>query len=332
MKISGYTTTRNCVSMDYPFQETIKSMLDFCDEVVVMDSSDAADGTREVLNKMEKQYSGKLFVYHAEVDWKAPNHGVFDGVLKQAAREKCTGDYLWQMDSDEVIHNGQRKMIEQLIQQTGGLQNEPVLCLPIVEYWGSQDKVRMDINPWKWRLSRNHPEITHGIPITHRKVENGLLYAKPGTDTCDFIVKSQGVPVPNLNFYTPQIDALRQSALKNEEARKQYEIWLNQVVDNLPTVYHFSWWSIKSKIEKYRDFFGEFWKAMYNEPRSTNVFFDVPWSEVTPQMIEDKAKELKEKTGGWIFHKPWDGSNIPSIKINRSYPEVMKEWCDKHPL
>lgn len=308
-------------------------MLDFCDEVIVMDSSDAIDGTRETLSDLERQNVGKLFVYHADMDWKAPNHGVYDGVLKQAAREKCTGDFLWQMDSDEVVHKGERKMIEQLLQQTGGLQGEPLLCLPVVEYWGGPDKVRVDVNPWKWRLSRNHPEITHGIPITHRKIENGLVYAKQGTDTCDYIVKSQGFPVPNLNFYNPQIDVIRQAALTNEQARQQYESWFNQIVDNCPTVYHYSWWSIKAKIEKYRDFFGDFWKAMYNEPnKSSNMFFDVPWSEVTPEMIEAKAKELKEGTGGWIFHKPWDGSRVNSIQIKRTAPEIMKEWCEKHPL
>lgn len=333
MKLSGYTTTRNCVSMDYPFQETIKSMLGFCDEVVVMDSSDANDGTREALAALEKSSGGKLKVYYAEVDWKAPNHGIYDGALKQAAREKCTGDYLWQMDCDEVIDPKCRPAIDSIIQQAGGLQEQPVLCLPIVEYWGSADKVRVDVNPWKWRVSRNHPEVVHGIPITHRKVENGLVYAKPGTDTCDYIVRSQGLPVPNMNFVNGEIERLRQAALTNENARQQYEAWFNQVASGLPTVYHFSWWSIKGKIEKYRDFFGDFWKAMYNDhTRASNMFFDVPWEQVTEEMIAAKAQQLRDGTGGWIFHKPWDGSKVPSVKIHQPYPDLMKDWCEKHSL
>lgn len=308
-------------------------MLNFCDEVVVMDSSDGTDATREFLGKLEAKNKGKLFVYHAEMDWTAPNHGIYDGILKQAAREKCTGDFLWQMDCDEVVHGADRKLVENLIKQANGLQDQPILCLPVVEYWGGVDKVRADINPWKWRLSRNHPEIVHGIPISHRKVENGLVYAKPGTDTCDYIVRSQGLPVPNLNFCSADTDALRRLALVDENARVKYEEWFNQMVDNLPTVYHFSWWSIKGKIEKYRDFFGDFWKAMYNDhSRPSNIFFDVPWDQVTDEMIAAKAQELKEGTGGWIFHKAWDGSNVKSVKINRPFPEVMTDWCAKHPL
>lgn len=333
MKLSGYTTTRNCVSMDYPFRESIQSLLDFCDEVVVVDSSDGTDSTRDVLSDMEKQNKGKLFVYHATVDWTAPNHGIYDGVLKQVAREKCTGDFLWQMDCDEVVHASDRNVLKDLLQQVGGLSEIPLLCLPVVEYWGSEEKVRVDVNPWKWRVSRNHPEIVHGIPITHRKVENGLIYAKHGTDTCDYINRSQGLPVPNLNFVNNNIENLRLSALRGDSAALlNYNRWFNQMSFAMPTVYHFSWYSIKSKIYKYRDFFGTFWKSMYNDDRSSNVFFDVPWDQVTDEMIDNKAKELRDGTGGWIFHRPWDGTRIPHVKIERKPPEIMKEWCNNHPL
>ena len=332
MKLSGYTTTRNCVSMDYPFVEAISSLLAFCDEVVVMDSSDGTDATREVLRGLETQNKGKLFVYHADMDWKAPNHGVYDGVLKQAAREKCTGDYLWQMDSDEVIHGGDRNMLEQLISQADGLKQVPLLCLPVIEYWGGYDKVRVDINPWKWRVSRNHPEITHGIPITHRQIKDGLVYAKPGTDTCDYIIKSQGLPIPNLNFMNQDMEKMRLQALIDPKALQTYEAWLNQMSMGLPTVFHYSWFSIKGKIEKYRDFFGDFWKAMYDDNRSTNVFFSVPWDQVTEEMIIARAKELKEGTGGHIFHSPWNGSRTPHVVIQRKPPEIMTEWANKHPL
>ena len=42
--ISGYTTTYNCLKEDYPFLESIQSMLGFCDEVVVVDGC-SDDGT-----------------------------------------------------------------------------------------------------------------------------------------------------------------------------------------------------------------------------------------------------------------------------------------------
>lgn len=332
MKISGYTYVKDAVSMDYPFVESIKSHLDFCDEVVVVDASIKNDGTKEALQALKKENKDKLKLFEAKLDWTAPNYGIYDGVLKQIAREKCTSEFLWQFDVDECVHAIDRNVLKELLKQCDNLQQIPVLCLPVVEYWGGLDKVRIDVNSWKWRLSRNHPEIVHGIPITHRQIKNGLVYATPGTDTCDLIVKSQGLPVPNLNFINEQTEKLRIASIRDEKVAQEYEKWFNQIVSTLPTVYHFSWFSIKSKIEKYRDFFGDFWKAMYGDERSTNVFFGVPWSEVTPEMIEAKAKELKEGTGGWVFHQPWDGSKLNSIKIYRQPPVVMQEWCNKHPI
>ncbi len=331
MKISGYTYVKNAVEMDYPFIQSIESHLNFLDEVVVVDASDKKDGTREALLELQKRYK-HLKIFDAKMNWKVPNYGIYDGVLKQCAREKCTNEFLWQFDCDEVVHSSDRLALENVLGQTKNLSEYPILCLPVVEYWGSFDKVRMDINPWKWRISRNHPEIVHGIPVTHRKIKNGLVYAMPGTDTCDLIVKSQGVPVPHINFYDEKVHNLRISGLTDSSQRDLYEQWFNQMAAALPTVYHFSWFSIKSKIEKYRDFFGDFWKAMYGDERPTNMFFNVPWDKVTPEMIEQKARELKDGTGGHIFHSPWTGITTPHVNIKKKPPEIILSWTEKHPL
>ena len=331
MKLSGYTTTRNCVSMDYPFEESISSLAEFCDEVVVMDSSDGSDATQDILSGLEKKYKGIVNVYHADIDWSAPNHGIYDGALKQAAREQCTGDVLWQSDVDEVVHKSDRQVLDNLVKQLNNLSQIPLLCVPVVEYWGSEEKVRIDINSWKWTVSRKDSDITHGIPVTHRKTINGMLYARPGTDGCDYISKSTGRPLPNMNFITEQSERTRMLALTNNEARDEYEKWFNQMVNGLPTVYHYSWFDIEKKIRNYREFWSNFWPALYGEkPKYNNVFFDdVPWEHVTDEMIHQKAEELK-KTGGHIFHKPYDGSIINHVKIDRKAPEIMDVWKGKH--
>ena len=46
--LSGYTTTHNVVKSDYPWRESISSLLGFCDEVVVLDGG-STDGTYETL-------------------------------------------------------------------------------------------------------------------------------------------------------------------------------------------------------------------------------------------------------------------------------------------
>jgi hypothetical protein len=336
--ISAYTTTRNCVEMDYPFEESIRSMLAFADEVVVLDTSDAEDATPARLEAMAKEdprvkvlYANKLF------DWSAPNHGIFDGQTKAMARAACKSDFLWQFDVDEIVHEDDAAKIKPFIQRSNYLQQCAIIGLPVIEYWGSKGKVRADINPWKARLSRNLPDITHGIPLHLRRKFNGLDYASPGTDTCDYISKTTGQPLPVMTFVDQNVEGVRQMCLKNPKLVPSYEKWFNHMVKELPGVHHYSWFSIERKIRQYKMFWTSFWKAMYgpdsaqNKDPNWNPFFEVPWPQVTQEMIVQKAQELETKTGGHIFHSRWDGkTSTPSVTIHRDHPKVIQEWVKSH--
>ena len=59
--VSGYTTTLNCVDNGYPFVESIKSMLGFCDEVVVLDGG-STDTTWEKLEELKDSPDGERLV------------------------------------------------------------------------------------------------------------------------------------------------------------------------------------------------------------------------------------------------------------------------------
>lgn len=333
--ISGYTTTRNCSEMNYPFEESIKSVLSFADEVVVLDTSDGRDDTLERLQTLASLNENLRVVHSDDFDWSKPNHGIFDGQTKALSRSLCKSQFLYQFDVDEIVHELDGQKIRPLIERENYLRACPLMALPVIEYWGSSGKVRMDINPWKPRLSRNLPGITHGIPIHLRREINGLPYASPGTDTCDYIFLSSGTCVPVLNFITTDVESLRQAALENPNLVRRYEGWFNQMVENLPGVHHYSWFSLERKIRQYKLFWTTFWKAMYGPEMETsdpewNPFFELPWSEVTDQMIKDKARELSQKTGGHIFHSRWNGKVTPSIKVNRNHPEVIQEWVGRN--
>ena len=87
-KISGYTTTYNCIKGCYPFRESIASMLGFCDEVVVVDAG-SSDGTIDTLLEMQRLDS-RIVVHVQDRDWSAPRSAVFDGQQKALARAICT--------------------------------------------------------------------------------------------------------------------------------------------------------------------------------------------------------------------------------------------------
>ncbi len=326
--VSGYTTTKDCIEQNYPWKECIKSLLGFCDEVVVVDGG-SKDGTWEHLEEWAKNEE-KLVVHQEVRDWTHERFAVFDGLQKALARSLCTSEFCWQQDCDEVVHEDDYEKIREICKKFPN--NADLIALPVIEFWGGREKVRADIYPWKWRLSRNKPHITHGIPAQLRKFdETGFVYSAPGSDGCDYIRSDNFEVVPCGNFYTQDVDNVRRQVNFNPDAKQAYENWVNQVVDAFPPVYHFSWWDLERKIKTYRDYWGKHWKSLYNESKEdtpeNNMMFDVAWSEVTDEMIKDRAELMKEKLGGWIWHTKWNGSDTTeSIKCRRPLPAVIEEW------
>lgn len=325
--ISGYTTTLNCVDQQYPFKECIRSLAAFCDEVVVVDGG-STDGTREELEKLKAVIGDKLKVHVEPMNLSDVRFAVYDGQQKALARSLCTGEFCWQMDSDEIVHEDDAPKIRELLPKIP--RQVDIMSLPVVEYWGKSGKVRIDVAPGKWRLSRNLPHITHGIPAQLRRYDDaGRLFAAKGTDGCDMIDARTGEPIPHVTFVTPTSEGLRTRALAGDPAAlKEYEAWFNAVVLGVPGVFHYSWHDLERKIRLYRRYWTRHWCSLYNESQAdtadSNMMFDKPWSDVTDADISDLAKRLDERLGGWVWHRKWDGvAATPSIACVRKEPTVM---------
>ena len=320
-KISGYVTTYDCIRQSYPYEKCIKSLLRFCSEVCVVDGG-SKDGTWERLQELA-QLHPEIKTKQISRDWNSPRFAVFDGAQKAEARKMCTGEFCWQADCDEVFHEDDTKAIHQLCFIT----HADIVALPVIEYWGGPNKVRIDVTPWKWRLTRNKPYITHGIPKELRRVDkSGNLYSLPGSDGCDFIHNETFERIPFVGFYTQEADNARRAALQgNKDALKAYEKWINEIIKGLPAAYHYSWYDIERKIKLYRDYWQKHWDNLSNNNEgdtiANNKFFDVPWSAVTDEMIKERALELATKTGGHIFHSKWNGQCTPFINCYKMEPK-----------
>ena len=318
--ISGYTITHNPTEMGYPWRDCVSSMLGFCDEVVVLDGG-SSDGSWQELQAWSEKDT-RLKVYQHVIDFEHPRFAhESDGRQKARARELCSKEFCWQMDADEVLPEQDWSKVKMLAERMHPAVD--LISLPIVEYWGSKKKVRMDVNPWKWRLSRNKKHITHGIPGPLRlHDEDGNLYAMPGTDGCDYIDTRNYDLIPHASFYTQEAHNARLAAINgNPNAFVAYSNWMQEVVKELPTVRHYSWLDIGSKIRNYRKYWSRFWQSLYNvkqeDTSENNMFFDKPWADVTEDEIDQLASRLSSEMGGWVFHTKinWD-ANIPHLEIS----------------
>ena len=328
--LSGYTTTLNCIQNEYPWKQSIRSMLGFCDEVVVLDGG-STDGTWEELQALAETISdGRLVVKQNVRNWDHTRFAVFDGDQKAEARKLCRAEYCWQQDADEIVHEDDYTNIISIIRNfPAGVD---LVSLPVIEYWGSDQKVRMDVNPWKWRLSKNLPHITHGIPSELRTFDSeDNLHALPGTDGCDYVNSETFERINHATFYNEEIHRARLAALNGDaKVLKDYQGWFNSLISQLPGVHHYSWFNMSRKIKTYKNYWQSHWESLYDvkqeDTAENNMFFQQPWSDVTDEQIDTLATELSEKMGGWVFHSPIDFSKpTPHLSIERSQPAIMLE-------
>ena len=329
--VSGYTQAYNVMNSDYPWRESINSLLGFCSEVVVLDGG-STDGTYEELLKWADEES-RLVVRQLKRDWDNPRFALYNGQQKAAARTLCTGEWCWQVDIDEVVHEADYEKVDRILRQIP--KSVKLVSLPVIEYWGGTEKVRVDVNPWKWRLSKNDPHITHDVNANHRRYdENGNLFSA-GSDGDDYVHTDSYQTIPDMNFYTPELHQVRIASLEgNRDALKAYEGFINLAADQLPGVHHYSWFDLKRKVYSYKNFWSKHWASLYNKTiddvPENNMFFNKKWEDVTDEEIEQISVKMKDELGGWIFHERIDFTRpTPWITIDKSHPAVMKDWLKK---
>lgn len=279
-KISGYTHVLNPEAQGYPYLESIRSMLGFCDEVVVVDGG-STDGSTEKI----KALGDKVNLVVREWDWGEPG---MDGMQKAFARATCSGDFLWQQDADEVVSERDYEKIVKLVKRFP--KDVDLMHLPVVELWGDDKHVRTDRHSWKWRLSRNNFRITHGINKAARVFDEktGKTFARKGmSDGCEYIDIMTGEHLPHKGFYNAELEMLRQTS------PQEYGAKMNAIFSELPSVYHYSWADLPRKVRNFRDFWDKCWSNLYNDAEPKPRFPDVK----TDEDVERKAAELREQGG-----------------------------------
>lgn len=309
-KISSYTTTLNCVEQNYPFVEAIRSFLQFSDEVVVLDGC-STDGTWEMLEEMSRT-EPKIKVYQNEFSWQEPG---IDGLQKAYSRALCENELLVQFDVDEVVHESDVEKWKLVAKRFPKDVN--ILHLPVVELWGTNGEVTGRRHCWKWRMSRNKPEITHAIN-KHARLTNeqtGIVYAKEGmSDGCEYVDTMTYEPLPHGGFYNQNYELARM------HMPEEYAKAVNSVVNMLPSVWHYSWFDIERKIKQLKK--GGVWDRMWSLLYQKESMERFPSVE-TDEQVKQLATKLYEQGGE-------DADQVKyKFKLDKSQPKIIENWLKK---
>ena len=157
MKISGFSYVRNGVDYDYPFIESIMSVLPICDEFIMV-LGDSTDSSREAINAIG---SDKIKIVDSIWDM---NNRVGGKVFAQQANiglDYITGDWAFHIQADEVVHENDLEKITVAIQEFDSDPKVDGLLFPFIHFWGGYDYIRTSrrVHKNEIRVFRNNPLV-----------------------------------------------------------------------------------------------------------------------------------------------------------------------------
>lgn len=159
MRISGFTFVKNATKLYIPVKESVSSILPLVDEFwIALGKGDADDHTRE---EIESIGSDKIRIVETEWDIASyPKNTVF-ARQTDIAREKCTGDWLFYLQCDEVVHEKYLDTIKRDCEKYLDDSEVEGILFRYRHFWGDYEHFHVAHNwyPKEIRIIRNLPTI-----------------------------------------------------------------------------------------------------------------------------------------------------------------------------
>ena len=159
MRISGFSFAKNAVKLYYPVKESVASILPLVDEFVfALGAGDEDDTTRQELESLN---SSKLKIVDTVWDISAFPNGMENAHQTDIAKSHCTGDWLFYVQADEVVHEKYLPVLHnQCEKYLDDLEVEGLL-FAYRHFWGDYNHYHVSHGWYKneIRIIRNDPEI-----------------------------------------------------------------------------------------------------------------------------------------------------------------------------
>lgn len=137
MKISGFSYARNADSLYYPVKESILSVLPICDEfVIAVGKSSGGDRTRQIIESI-----GDPKIRIIDTVWDLENNAT-DHIFRQQANlalARCTGDWCFHIQCDEVVHENDLPEIERRCRDLVDDRRVEGMLFKWYNFWGDYE-------------------------------------------------------------------------------------------------------------------------------------------------------------------------------------------------
>ncbi|QKZ13658.1 glycosyltransferase family 2 protein [Spirosoma sp. KUDC1026] len=282
MTISGFSYIRNGFKYQYPFLESIQSILPLCDEFVIA-VGQSEDGTREAIEALN---SPKIRIIDTVWDEALRQGGQIFAQQANVALDACTGDWLFHIQADEIIHEKDLPAIRKAIEQVDSNPRVEGLLFDFLNFYGSYDY----LNGTRYQHRREIRIFRRGIgAFSYRDSQGFRRYPDPamkeqGHKGMKLHVKLVGVPVYHYSY-------VRSPKAMTEKSKYFASFWFDDAQlekafenDSDETDYY--------KIERVKKFTGTHPAVMAEWIKNGNYDFD-------PSQIKGDLP-LKKRMAYWL--------------------------------
>lgn len=181
MKVSGFTLVRNGTKFDYPYLESLRSLLPLVDELVI----NVGKGDDDTLDQIQKfavqEGQGKVVFFESHWPLDDPEKkkgGLILSEQTNLALDRCTGDWCIYLQADEVFHEADHEKIRFALKQADPRFEVEGLLLDYVHFYGSFDVIQTSRNAYRREvrvIRKNAGALSVGDAQSFRKQDGSKL-------------------------------------------------------------------------------------------------------------------------------------------------------------
>ncbi len=160
LSVSGFTFIRNGVKYDYPFEESLRSLLPLVDELVV-NVGVGEDDTLLRIEKLAREFP-KIRMFQSVWDEQLRKDGLILSQQTNLAIEQCKGNWGIYLQADEVLHEDDAAKIRSALERAHQREDVDGILFDYLHFYG--DFFVLNQNPSSYRHEvraiRLHRDIT----------------------------------------------------------------------------------------------------------------------------------------------------------------------------
>jgi hypothetical protein len=159
MRISGFTMLKNASKLYYPIKQSILSILPIVDEyIIALGDCDPDDISRSEIESIE---SPKIKIIDTVWNLEKYPRGMEHAHQTDIAKEACTGDWLFYLQADEVVHEKDHPAILKRCKELHDANDVDGILFKYYHFWGDYFHYHTS-HGWyshEIRIIRNKPDI-----------------------------------------------------------------------------------------------------------------------------------------------------------------------------